>query len=95
MEVACHFKADSKLVKRSQLHKKMLVGHWMLHICMRHAGYEHRLRSGIWFESKWSTLIYSTFMIYPFELAKLILDGPPWHPFFQIAQVGARIDVIP
>ena len=64
----------------------------MLHMCMHHAGYEHCLRSGIWFDSKWRTLVYST---YPFELAKLIIDGPPRHPLLQLAQVGSRVDVVP
>ena len=36
-----------------------------------------------------------TFTIYPFELAKLILDGPPRHPLFQLAQVGDGADVMP
>ena len=46
----------------------LLIQVWILHLCMHHAGHEHCLCSGIWFDCKWSTLVYSTFSIDPFEL---------------------------
>ena len=67
----------------------------MLRLCVHHASYKHNLCEGVWFDSKWSTLVYSTFVIDPFELVKLILDGSRKHPLFQLAQVGSRVDVIP
>ena len=68
--------------------------HRLLHVGMHHAGYEHRSRACVWFDSIWSTLVHSAFMVDPSVLAKLVLDGSPRRTLLQLTQDASRVDMI-